>query len=193
MRVGLTGGIGCGKTAAAACFGRLGFQVICADRLAHAALLEPAMVREIQARWGDEVLLENGLPDRPLIAERVFSEPEELRWLESRLHPRIRREWQQATADAAHDWVVDVPLLFEKGWQGDFDVTVAVVSRPELQRRRLLDRGWSPSQIDARLAAQLPVEEKARRADHVVVNDGTLADLESQVSALVARLRSPRG
>jgi dephospho-CoA kinase len=68
MRIGLTGGIGCGKTAAAACFGRQGFQVICADRLAHAALLDPALVREIQARWGDEVLLENGMPDRELIA-----------------------------------------------------------------------------------------------------------------------------
>lgn len=192
MRVGLTGGIGCGKTAAAACFGRLGFQVICADRLAHAALLDPATVREVQARWGDEVLLENGLPDRALIAERVFTEPGELRWLESRIHPRIRREWQQATSDASHDWVVDVPLLFEKGWQGDFDVTVAVVTKPELQRSRLLARGWTPAQIDARLAAQLSMEEKARRADHVLVNDGTLGQLESQVSALVDQLRPRR-
>jgi dephospho-CoA kinase len=190
MRIGLTGGIGCGKTAASACFGRQGFRVICADRLAHAALLDPALVREIQARWGDEVLLENGLPDRDLIAERVFAEPGELRWLESRIHPRIRREWQEATKDGSRDWVVDVPLLFEKGWQADFDTTVAVVSPPEVQVRRLLDRGWSRGQIQARLAAQLPVDEKARRADHVLVNDGTLEELEAKVSALVAQLRS---
>lgn len=193
MRIGLTGGIGCGKTAASACFGRQGFQVICADRLAHATLLDPAVVRDIQARWGDEVLLENGLPDRDLIAERVFSEPAELRWLESRIHPRIRREWQEATKDGSRDWVVDVPLLFEKGWQGDFDLTVAVVSKPQLQVQRLLDRGWSRSQIQARLAAQLPMEEKARRADHVLVNDGTLEQLEEQVTALVAQLRARRG
>ena len=193
MRIGLTGGIGCGKTAAAACFGRQGCQVICADRLAHATLLDPAVVRDIQARWGDEVLLENGLPDRDLIAERVFSEPAELRWLESRIHPRIRREWQEATKDSSRDWVVDVPLLFEKGWQGDFDLTVAVVSKPQLQVQRLLDRGWSRSQIQARLAAQLPMEEKARRADHVLVNDGTLEQLEEQVTALVAQLRARRG
>lgn len=192
MRIGLTGGIGCGKTAAAACFGRKGFQVICADRLAHAALLDPAVVREIQARWGDEVLLENGLPDRDLIAERVFSEPSELRWLESRLHPRIRREWQEAVKDASHDWVVDVPLLFEKGWQGDFDLTVAVVCKPQLQVQRLLARGWTRAQIQARLAAQLPMEEKARRADHVLTNDGTLEQLEAQVIALVDQLRSRR-
>jgi dephospho-CoA kinase len=190
MRIGLTGGIGCGKTAASACFGRQGFQVICADRLAHAALLDPALVRDIQARWGDEVLLGNGLPDRELIAERVFSDPAELRWLESRIHPRIRREWQEATRDSAHDWVVDVPLLFEKDWQGDFDTTVAVVTKPELQRQRLRERGWSPAQIAARMAAQLPVEEKARRADHVLTNDGDLAQLEAQVAALAARLRS---
>ncbi len=193
MRIGLTGGIGCGKTAASACFGRQGFQVICADRLAHAALLDPALVREIQARWGDESLLENGLPDRDFIAERVFSEPSELRWLESRIHPRIRREWQEATRDAARDWVVDIPLLFEKGWQGDFDTTVAVVSKPQVQVQRLLGRGWTRAQIQARLAAQLPVEEKARRADHVLTNDGTLEQLEAQVAALVARLRAVRG
>ncbi|MFN7340617.1 MAG: dephospho-CoA kinase [Opitutia bacterium] len=192
MRIGLTGGIGCGKTAAAACFGRRGYQVICADRLAHAALLDPALVREIQSRWGDESLLENGLPDRDFIAERVFSEPTELRWLESRIHPRIRREWQEAIRDSAHDWVVDVPLLFEKGWQGDFDTTVAVVSKPQVQVQRLLGRGWTRAQIQARLAAQLPVEEKARRADHVLTNDGTLEQLEAQVTALVAQLRASR-
>lgn len=193
MRIGLTGGIGCGKTAAAACFGRKGFQVICADRLAHAALLDPALVRELQARWGDETLLENGLPDRDFIADLVFSEPSELRWLESRIHPRIRREWQEATKDGSRDWVVDVPLLFEKGWQGDFDVTVAVVCQPQLQVQRLLARGWTREQIQARLAAQLPMEEKARRADHVLANDGTLEQLEAQVTALVDQLRSRRG
>lgn len=193
MRVGLTGGIGCGKTAVAACFGRHGFQVICADRLAHAALLEPGLLRDIQARWGDEVILENGLPDRRLIADLVFAEPDELRWLESRIHPRVRREWQESMRDASRDWVVDVPLLFEKGWQGDFDTTVAVVVRPEVQQQRLLARGWSPAQIRARIAAQLPMDEKARRADHVLANDGTTEQLEAQVSALVARLRATRG
>lgn len=193
MRIGLTGGIGCGKTAASACFGRHGFQVICADRLAHAALLDPALIRELQARWGDETLLENGLPDRDFIADRVFSEPTELRWLESRIHPRIRREWQEAIADTARDWVVDVPLLFEKGWQGDFDTTVAVVAKPQVQVQRLLQRGWTRDQIQSRLAAQLPMEEKARRADHVLTNDGTLEQLEAQVTALVAQLRAARG
>jgi dephospho-CoA kinase len=192
MRIGLTGGIGCGKTAAAACFGRQGFHVICADRLAHAALLDPALVREIQGRWGDDVLLENGMPDRELIAERVFSEPSELRWLESRIHPRIRREWQEAMKDTSCDWVVDLPLLFEKGWQGDFDLTVALVSQPQLQVQRLLDRGWTRAQIQARLAAQLPMEEKARRADHVLTNDGTLEQLEAKVVALVAQIRSAK-
>lgn len=192
MRIGLTGGIGAGKTAASACFGRQGFRVLSADRLAHEVLMRPDILRRIQERWGDEVITENGLPDRDLIAERVFREPEELRWLESLIHPVIRAEWREAIADPSQDWLVEIPLLFEKGWQEDFDVTVAVVCDPKAQSRRLAERGWTPAQVAARNAAQLPMAEKARRAHHVLTNDGDLPALEAQVAALVARLRTSR-
>jgi dephospho-CoA kinase len=192
MRIGLTGGIGAGKTATCACFGRQGFRVLSADRLAHEVLMRPDLLRRIQQRWGDEVITENGLPDRELIAERVFCQPTELAWLESQIHPVIRAEWQAAMADPSQDWLVEVPLLFEKAWEGDFDVTVAVVCDPKVQRRRLLERGWTPGQIDARLACQLPMAEKAARAHHVLTNDGSLETLEAQVRELVGRLRGAK-
>ncbi len=189
MRIGLTGGIGAGKTAAAVAFGHQGFRILSADRLAHEVLMRPEVLRKIQERWGDEVITENGLPDRELIADRVFCEPEELHWLEALIHPVIRVQWQKALADRSQDWLVEVPLLFEKGWEADFDVTVTVTCTPELQQQRLLARGWSAAQIAARMAAQLPMAEKAKRADYVLVNEGSIEALEAQVVALVARLR----
>ena len=115
MRIGLTGGIGCGKTAAAAAFGRLGFRVISADRLAHEALLAPQVLRVIQERWGDEVLLENGLPDRKFIAARVFAHPTERAWLEALIHPAVQKAWQAAIADDSVDWLVEIPAARAAG------------------------------------------------------------------------------
>jgi dephospho-CoA kinase len=181
--------MGAGKTAAAVAFGHQGFRILSADRLAHEVLMRPEVLRKIQERWGDEVITENGLPDRELIADRVFCEPEELHWLEAMIHPVIRAEWKAAIADRKQDWLVEVPLLFEKGWEADFDLTVAITCTPELQNKRLVARGWTAAQIAARIAAQMPMAEKAKRADYVLVNDGSIEALEAQVVALVARLR----
>lgn len=190
MRIGLTGGIGCGKTAAAAAFGRLGFRVVSADRLAHEVLLAPRVLRAIQERWGDEVLLENGLPDRKFIAARVFANPADRAWLESLIHPAVQEAWQAAIADGSVDWLVEIPLLFEKGWEGKFDRTVCLSSTRAHQLERLRERGWTEAELTAREAAQLPLAEKERRASHVLRNDGTLAELEAAVGGLVARWRA---
>lgn len=190
MRIGLTGGIGCGKTAAAAAFGRLGFRVISADRLAHEVLLAPRVLRAIQERWGDEVLLENGLPDRKFIAARVFANPADRAWLESLIHPAVQQAWQSAIADDSVDWLVEIPLLFEKGWEGKFDRTVCLSSTRAHQSERLRARGWTEAELAAREAAQLPLVEKERRAGHVLRNDGSLADLEAAVGGLVAQWRA---
>lgn len=191
MRIGLTGGIGCGKTAAAAAFGRLGFRVISADRLAHEVLLAPQVLRAIQQRWGDEVLLENGLPDRKFIAARVFAYPTERAWLESLIHPAVQEAWQAAIADGSVDWLVEIPLLFEKGWEGKFDKTVCLTTTRDHQIERLRERGWNEADLAAREAAQLPLAEKERRSTHVLRNDGSLADLEAAVGRLVAAWRTP--
>lgn len=191
MRIGLTGGIGCGKTAAAAAFGRQGFRVVSADRLAHEALLAPKVVRAIQERWGDEVLLENGLPDRRFIAARVFANADDRAWLESLIHPVVHEAWQAATADRSVDWVVEIPLLFEKGWQGKFDHTVCLTATRPHQLARVKERGWSESDLAARESAQMPLAEKESRAEHVLRNDGSLSDLDAAVARLVAQWRTP--
>lgn len=191
MRIGLTGGIGCGKTAAAAAFGRHGFRVISADRLAHEVLLAPQVLRAIQERWGDEVLLENGLPDRKFIAARVFAHPSERTWLEALIHPAVQQAWQSAIADGSVDWLVEIPLLFEKGWEGKFDRTVCLSATRPHQLERVRERGWTESELVAREAVQLPLAEKERRASHVLRNDGSLADLEAAVAGLVAQWRNP--
>lgn len=192
MRIGLTGGIGCGKTAAAACFGRHGFRVISADRLSHEVLLAPDLLRLIQERWGDEVILENGLPDRKFIASRIFANPSERAWLESMIHPKVQKVWQAAIEDTSVDWVVEIPLLFEKGWEGQFDRTVCLSATREHQLARLKERGWTEAEFKAREAAQLPLAEKERRATHILRNDGTVGDLEAAVAKLVSQWRAPR-
>lgn len=191
MRIGLTGGIGCGKTAAAAAFGRHGFRVISADRLAHEVLLAPKVLRAIQERWGDEVLLENGLPDRRFIAARVFAHPADRAWLESIIHPAVQQAWQSAIADGSSDWLVEIPLLFEKGWEGRFDHTVCLSATRAHQLERVRERGWTEAELTAREAAQMPLAEKERRAGHVLRNDGSLADLDTAVGKLVAQWRTP--
>lgn len=190
MRIGLTGGIGCGKTAAAAAFGRHGFRIVSADRLAHEALLAPQVVRALQERWGDEVLLENGLPDRKFIAARVFASPADRAWLESLIHPVVQAGWQAAVADGSVDWVVEIPLLFEKGWEGRFDRTVCLSATRPHQLARVKERGWTEADLTARESAQMPLVEKERRANHVLRNDGTLADLDAAVAQLVAQWRT---
>lgn len=191
MRIGLTGGIGCGKTAAAAAFGRRGFRIVSADRLAHEALLAPGVLRAIQERWGDEVLLENGLPDRKFIAARVFANAADRLWLESIIHPVVQQAWQAAIADDSADWVVEIPLLFEKGWEGRFDRTVCLTASRPRQVERVRERGWTEAELTARESAQMPLAEKERRADHVLRNDGTLAELDDAVGKLVAQWRTP--
>lgn len=191
MRIGLTGGIGCGKSAAAAAFGRHGFRIVSADRLAHEALLAPGVVRALQERWGDEVLLENGLPDRKFIAARVFASPPDRLWLESVIHPVVQQAWQAAVADGSVDWVVEIPLLFEKGWEGRFDRTVCVTASRPRQIERVRERGWTEAELAARESAQMPLADKERRADQVLRNDGTLAELDAAVGKLVAQWRPP--
>ncbi|MBX3735392.1 MAG: dephospho-CoA kinase [Candidatus Didemnitutus sp.] len=190
MIVGLTGGMGCGKSTAAALFAELGFRRLDADRTVHEVLLPSAeVITAIRARLGDQVLGADGKVDRTKLGAVVFADAEALAWLENLLHPRLRAHWDEIYAAAQDEkFIVEVPLLFEKQLQNRFDFTVCVTTSSDLQLRRLEQRGVSPEIARQRLAKQLPLARKCELADFVLLNDGTLSFLREQVSELARRL-----
>jgi dephospho-CoA kinase len=128
---------------------------------------------------------------RRQVAEIVFADPAELDWLETLLHPRVRARWQAAVAaDPAKDWVVEIPLLFEKSLASEFDFTLCIASSPSLQASRLAARGLAAAEITARQARQWPVREKIERADWVALNDGSVDFLRRQIVHFAGRLRA---
>jgi len=193
MVIGLTGGIGCGKSAALAVFARLGFHVVDADQLARSVLVRPEVVARLEARWGRACLGADGLPDRAWIARRVFGAPQELAFLEGILHPEVARLRQAAVADSSKHHVVEIPLLFEKSLQDEYGCVVCVACSDETRLARLEARGLSREDARARIDAQMPISHKVAKSDHVLWNDGDMAALAEQVERLAAGLVVPNG
>lgn len=186
--VGLTGGIGAGKSEALAAFARLGAETISSDQVVHEILRTPEVRDRLVERWGEEVA-PGGKVDRERIAALVFRRPEELEWLESELHPRVAERidaWRRRLSPAAGVAVVEVPLLFETGMGELFESVVCVVADDALRERRAAGRGLGA--LEGRSGRQLSQEEKAARATHVVSNDGSLADLEAEIAELMRTL-----
>jgi dephospho-CoA kinase len=192
--IGLTGGIGTGKSTVAKILRDMGLPVVDADQLARqsTAVGSPGLKR-VAAEFGAGVLDSSGELDRSALGAIVFSDPKKREDLEGILHPIIqelrakaRRELEQAGCEMAF---YDVPLLFEKNLEDEFDSTVLVYANPEEQVRRVVERdGLSLSDAEARLRAQLPIDEKVKRADFVIFNRGSLSDLKANVVAVVAEL-----
>lgn len=174
MRFALTGGIACGKSLAAKMLNDLGVETIDADDLVHELLPDPA--------------------ERRRIAAEVFADPEKRRALERELHPQVRSRlfaWlDEPRAASAPPRVAVVPLLYEAGWEGDFSLVGCVASARETQLARMTARrGYSREEALGRLAAQLPIEDKAARADFVIRNDGSVDDLRAGVRAFAETIR----
>ncbi|HIM23218.1 MAG TPA: dephospho-CoA kinase [Verrucomicrobia bacterium] len=190
-RLGLTGGIGMGKSTAAELLAKRGAKVSDSDQLAR-ELVEPGQpaLAEIAGAFEDDVLRENGSLDRAKMAALVFNDSTAREKLEGILHPRIREAWQarlDGWAAAGEQLAVAViPLLFETGAEANFDRIVCVACSPEAQRERLRERGWSDDQISSRLEAQMAVDEKMKRSDHVVWTDGTIEAHAAQWDALLS-------
>jgi dephospho-CoA kinase len=187
LKIGLTGGIGSGKTAASDHFARLGAEVIDTDRLSR-ELVEPGepALAEIVAAFGEQMLDRQGRLDRARLRERVFNDPAARRRLESILHPRIRDAMLARAASSTAPYVVFViPLLIETGQQDLVD-RVLLIDVPEaLQRARAAARdGLEAAQIDAILAAQTDRATRLAHADDVIRNDGSVEDLHAAVEEL---------
>ena len=190
MIIGLTGGMGCGKTVAATMFADHGFSVSDSDAIIRDRLLTaPEVVLAIREHFGAGVLTGTGDVDRGSVAERVFSDEAALQWLEDLLHPRLHAIWRtEIEGTPGKSWVVEVPLLFEKGLQNWFDFTVGVASHPAVQLARLERRGIPPQLARQRISKQLPLAQKIELADFVLLNDGSRDFLRAQVAALVDSL-----
>lgn len=188
--VGLTGGIGSGKTTALAEFERLGAATVSLDRIAREQA-RPGRdgFKAIVRAFGRGVLDGAGRIDRAALGARVFRDAAARRKLERATHPAILREMTQLASRLRGVVVVDVPLLFEKGLARRFDATVLIACRPAQQVRRVVRRdGLSPAEARLRLKTQLPVEAKRARADLTLDNDGTPAALRGKVRAAYAGL-----
>jgi dephospho-CoA kinase len=190
MILGLTGGMGCGKTTAAGMFAVHGFAPLDSDAIIRTRLLtDKEVVAVIREHFGAGVLAESGTVDRGRLARRVFTDEAALRWLEDLLHPRLYAYWRAAfAAEGSKSWVVEVPLLFEKSLQNWFDFTVCVASDPVAQLARLEQRGLPAPLARQRISMQLPLAQKIELVDFVLLNDGLPDFLREQVARLVNSL-----
>ena len=191
--VGLTGGIGAGKSEALAVFERRGIPVLSTDEVAHDILDDDQVRRAVVERWGEEIA-PGGAVDRDRVGEIVFADRDELAWLESVTHPRVGAkvlEWRQGLGPEVEIAVVEVPLLFEAAMEGAFDATLAVIAEDEIRDARLRERGQAG--LAGREDRQLDQVEKERRADHVIRNDGSLEELDREVNNLIDQLRQGGG
>lgn len=189
--VGLTGGLGAGKSTALAALERLGADVLSSDAVVH-ELYEGDQLRDaVVERFGAEVA-PDGVVDRSAVAQHAFADPEDRRWLEGVVWPlvgaRVAAWLEQARTrePAPRAAVVEVPLLFEAGLEGLYDATIAVVTEEGLREQRAAARGHAL--VDERSARQLSQQEKADRATFVVHNDGTEEALEHALSAVLDKL-----
>jgi dephospho-CoA kinase len=192
--VGLTGGMGCGKSTVAALFARHGFEPLDADQVVRDELLpDPEVVAALRGKFGDAIIDPDGRVSRKRLAHVVFADDDALHWLENLLHPRLHARWRALFAAArGRKFIVEVPLLFETGMNNWFDFTLCVTTDSALQLRRLEERGIAPELARQRLAKQLPLARKCELADFVILNDGSLQFLGEQVSLLAQRLLQPQ-
>lgn len=187
---GITGGLGCGKSTVAALFERRGYRRIDSDALVREQVLTlPDVVSALRARHGAAVVDADGLVHRGALAERVFADDAERGWLEELTHPVVFSLWREAFAAApAAQWVVEVPLLFEKALENWFDFTVCVACAPDQQLARLEHRGLSRLLAGQRISKQLPLARKIELSDFVLWNEGSLEFLQAEVDRLVDSL-----
>jgi len=192
MILGLTGSLGSGKSTVSAMLAGCGAVVVCADQVAHDVVAPGGeALGEIAEAFGPAIICPDGSLDRPVLAAIVFPDPAQRRRLEQIVHPRVRRvvlNLLEQHADAPLV-VLDVPLLFESGYEARCNFTLSVSVTESVRLERLArDRGMSAEQVAARLSAQLPQEEKNRRASFVVDNSGPLSHTCSQLAAILSRI-----
>jgi dephospho-CoA kinase len=189
--LGLIGGMGSGKSFVAAELARRGGRIISGDALGHEALRQSDIKDRIVARWGKDLLDRDGEIERHKLGRIVFADPAERKALEALVHPWIEQRFQEESVKAQHDpavkfVVLDAAIMLEAGWNRVCDRLVYVDSPRELRVQRLAQqRGWTEKEVEAREQAQMPLEEKRRRADAVLDNSGNSAETSRRIADLL--------
>jgi dephospho-CoA kinase len=194
LRIGLTGGIGSGKSTVAGLLAARGARIVDADRIAR-EVVEPGTpgLEAVAAAFGPGVLTPDGALDRPALAAVVFADAEARRRLDGIVHPLVRARAAEVVAAAPPDAVVvqDVPLLVETGQAGSYDLVLVVEADLDTRVRRLVGRGVSEEDARARIAAQATDDQRRAVADVVLDNSGTVEELEAQVERFWAERVAP--
>ena len=196
LRVGLTGGIATGKSTVGLMFVELGCHLVDADRIVH-RLFEPgqAVYEAVVQEFGDSIIASDGTIDRKVLGDIVFEDPQVRAKLNSLVHPatiQYQQDWllELEGSDPQGIGIVEAALMIEVGTYKNYDKLIVAACPPELQKQRLRSRsGLSGEQIDARIRAQMPMEEKVKYADYVIDTSGDLAATRSQVVEVNSKLR----
>ena len=190
LKIGLTGGIGCGKSTAVRYFRALGIPIIDADLIAREVVSvgQPAL-QEIAVQLGAQALRNDGSLDRAWLRQTVFGDAQRLQQLEAILHPRIRKAILREMDDCQHAGsayvIVDVPLLFEKDYVRLFDRVLVVDCLPDQQRERVTQRdGSSVDVVESIMQVQISRTERLQRADDILQNSGTIAEFNNKIDVL---------
>ena len=192
MRVGLTGGIASGKSTVSEMFAELGAVIIDGDKLAREVVERgtPGLAQVVEA-FGPEILTPDGDLDRPKLGQVVFNDEDQRKVLEGIVHPLVFERYAALEDSAPQDGIVihDIPLLAESGRADTFDAVIVVETPAEVQVERMLrERGWTREDAESRIAAQATAEQRRAIATHLIVNDGSLADLRARVEEVWAEL-----
>jgi dephospho-CoA kinase len=192
--IGLTGGIGSGKTFVAGLFGELGCMVINSDELVREAYESPKVKEALRRLWGAEVFAADGSVDRPAVARRIFSSPADRAALEAILHPIVAEQRDGRMRAAANDpavlaFVWDTPLLLETGLHEQCDAVVFIEAPAEVREDRVRSRrGWEPSERTRREKLQLPLDKKQEMSDYLICNDTDARGVRDQTRKVLGKI-----
>lgn len=190
MIIGLTGNFGSGKSSALKIFSELGFNTLDSDQLVKEIYESDLEVKSaIVDHFGTEVLSPDGSINKPLLAKKVFTDAVSLTWLENLVHPKVIHLIKSYTSEQPDkNWIVEIPLLFEKNLEILFDITICLSANVDLQLSRLIQKGIDLEDAKTRIACQMPLEQKETRADYILDNNGSIDLLRTQIYSLVKTL-----
>jgi dephospho-CoA kinase len=195
-KVAVTGGLSCGKTTVLHLFQKLGAFGVSADDIVHQLLASDSKTTQKVIEWlGADIVTHGKIGekiDRKKIAEKVFSDPAKIKQLESLLHPEVGAALKRTYEEICHNplyalFVAEIPLLFEAGMEKDFDVVLTVACKPELAKGRF---SGTPDDFQQRNQLQMPLDEKIQKSTFVIYNNGSLEELQTQISTLFNELKS---